>query len=148
MQAKELARHSDVKMTMRYAHVGLADQAESLKALPAPSGGRNGEGETPVSASVSKRGGPACPDLTPTDTKGQNQKHLNPGGGRGLGDDLHRMSSDGDACQKRREGDSNPRSGYPDTAFPVLHNRPLCHLSVRASLRKHAFFVAPQLPDR
>lgn len=30
---------------------------------------------------------------------------------------------------KRREGDSNPRSGYPDTAFPVLHNRPLCHLS-------------------
>lgn len=33
---------------------------------------------------------------------------------------------------KRREGDSNPRSGYPDTAFPVLHNRPLCHLSERA----------------
>ena len=30
---------------------------------------------------------------------------------------------------KRRGGDSNPRSGFPDTAFPVLHNRPLCHLS-------------------
>ena len=30
---------------------------------------------------------------------------------------------------ERREGDSNPRSGYPDTTFPMLHNRPLCHLS-------------------
>ena len=29
----------------------------------------------------------------------------------------------------RRGGDSNPRSSFPDTAFPVLHNRPLCHLS-------------------
>jgi hypothetical protein len=31
---------------------------------------------------------------------------------------------------KRRGGDSNPRSRFQDTAFPVLHNRPLCHLSV------------------
>ena len=30
---------------------------------------------------------------------------------------------------KRRGGDSNPRSRFQDTAFPVLHNRPLCHLS-------------------
>lgn len=29
----------------------------------------------------------------------------------------------------RRGGDSNPRSPFGDTAFPVLHNRPLCHLS-------------------
>lgn len=29
----------------------------------------------------------------------------------------------------RRGGDSNPRSTLMDTAFPVLHNRPLCHLS-------------------
>ena len=33
------------------------------------------------------------------------------------------------SMQERREGDSNPRSGFPDTTFPVLHNRPLCHLS-------------------
>ena len=31
--------------------------------------------------------------------------------------------------RKRRGGDSNPRSPFGDTAFPVLHNRPLCHLS-------------------
>ena len=30
---------------------------------------------------------------------------------------------------ERRGGDSNPRSPCGDTAFPVLHNRPLCHLS-------------------
>ena len=30
---------------------------------------------------------------------------------------------------KRRGGDSNPRYCFQYTAFPVLHNRPLCHLS-------------------
>lgn len=38
---------------------------------------------------------------------------------------IHRWKS------KRRGGDSNPRSPCGDTAFPVLHNRPLCHLSGR-----------------
>jgi len=32
-QAKELARHTDVKMTMRYAHIGIEDQAKALSAL-------------------------------------------------------------------------------------------------------------------
>gem|GEM_PF-6407152 len=31
--------------------------------------------------------------------------------------------------QKRRGGDSNPRNGYPFTAFPVLLLQPLGHLS-------------------
>ena len=35
-QAKELARHTDVKMTMRYTHIGIEDQAKALSALPAP----------------------------------------------------------------------------------------------------------------
>src|SRR4030095_11005043 len=30
---------------------------------------------------------------------------------------------------ERRGRDSNPRWSFPHTAFPVLHNRPLCHLS-------------------
>jgi hypothetical protein len=33
--AMELARHSDVKMTMRYTHIGIADQAAALASLPA-----------------------------------------------------------------------------------------------------------------
>lgn len=35
-EAKELARHSDVKMTMRYAHIGIEDQAQALRGLPVP----------------------------------------------------------------------------------------------------------------
>ena len=35
-QAMELARHSTVNMTMKYAHIGLDDQAEALANLPAP----------------------------------------------------------------------------------------------------------------
>ena len=32
--ARELARHADVKMTMRYTHIGLQDQAKGIKNLP------------------------------------------------------------------------------------------------------------------
>ncbi len=35
-EAMGLARHSDVKMTMRYAHIGLSDQTRALAALPNP----------------------------------------------------------------------------------------------------------------
>ena len=35
-EAMELARHSTVNMTMRYAHIGLDDQAAALANLPAP----------------------------------------------------------------------------------------------------------------
>ncbi len=34
VQAKELARHTDVKMTMRYAHIGIEDQAAAVARLP------------------------------------------------------------------------------------------------------------------
>ncbi len=32
-EAKELARHSDIKTTMRYAHIGIHDQAKAIAAL-------------------------------------------------------------------------------------------------------------------
>ncbi len=35
-EAKELARHSDIKMTMRYTHIGIDDQAKAVANLPAP----------------------------------------------------------------------------------------------------------------
>jgi integrase len=35
-EAKELARHSDVKMTMRYTHIGIDDQAKAVANLPSP----------------------------------------------------------------------------------------------------------------
>jgi site-specific recombinase XerD len=33
-EAKELARHTDVKMTMRYTHIGINDQAKAVANLP------------------------------------------------------------------------------------------------------------------
>ena len=31
---RELARHSDIRMTMRYTHIGLEDQARAVAAIP------------------------------------------------------------------------------------------------------------------
>jgi len=33
-EAKKLARHSDINMTMRYTHIGIADQAKAVANLP------------------------------------------------------------------------------------------------------------------
>jgi site-specific recombinase XerD len=33
-EAKELARHSDIRMTMKYTHIGIHDQAAAIKQLP------------------------------------------------------------------------------------------------------------------
>lgn len=35
-EARELARHTDVRMTMKYTHIGMADQARALAGLPSP----------------------------------------------------------------------------------------------------------------
>lgn len=34
-EAQKLARHSDIKLTMRYVHIGLDDQAKAVANLPA-----------------------------------------------------------------------------------------------------------------
>ncbi|APW58645.1 Tyrosine recombinase XerC [Paludisphaera borealis] len=36
VEARELARHADVRMTMKYTHIGLDDQAAALAGLPLP----------------------------------------------------------------------------------------------------------------
>ena len=36
VEARELARHSDINMTMRYTHIGIDDQARAVAAIPAP----------------------------------------------------------------------------------------------------------------
>ncbi|QDV79072.1 Tyrosine recombinase XerC [Planctomycetes bacterium K2D] len=38
-EAKELARHSDVRMTMRYTHIGLDDQSRAVNRLQSPAAG-------------------------------------------------------------------------------------------------------------
>jgi hypothetical protein len=36
MEAKELARHADIRQTMKYTHIGMEDRAEALAGLPSP----------------------------------------------------------------------------------------------------------------
>ena len=35
-EARELARHTDVRQTMKYTHIGIKDQAKALSGLPIP----------------------------------------------------------------------------------------------------------------
>jgi hypothetical protein len=64
-EAKELARHTDVKMTMKYTHIGMGDRARALAKLPTPSCQRpasgnpdsDGQRETRVDAAESSEAG-------------------------------------------------------------------------------------------
>lgn len=60
VEAKELARHADIRMTMRYTHIGIEDQAKALKTLPVPL--------TSWQRTGSESGNPACPETSPTGT--------------------------------------------------------------------------------
>jgi site-specific recombinase XerC len=80
-EAKELARHTDVKMTMRYTHIGMDDRAKAVAKLPAPalqmrciSGGADGH-------SVSQPGTTEAAD-----------KQDNPCPGHSLGSDRRQMA--------------------------------------------------------
>jgi hypothetical protein len=95
--ARELARHSDVKMTMRYTHIGLEDQAKGIQNLPTdpkwlgsprPEGQRSqhicsksdvseGQPESPEDSechSSGKNGGDASPcQMSPSGTQRQKE---------------------------------------------------------------------------
>jgi len=44
VEARQLARHADVRMTMKYTHIGLEDQASALAGLPLPKASTNANG--------------------------------------------------------------------------------------------------------
>jgi site-specific recombinase XerD len=43
VEAKELTRHADVRITMKYAHIDLEDQTAALAGLPLPKACRNAD---------------------------------------------------------------------------------------------------------
>ena len=102
-EAKELARHSDVRMTMRYTHISLDDQAKALRALPAPS--CQDIVRKPTVQSSRRESSP--------DAKGPKGERVeevgNPGENRGYDADCHQMSSDASKGTKWRRRESNPR---------------------------------------
>ena len=79
VEAKELARHTDVRMTMKYTHVGIEDQAKAVAALPSL--------HIRCISGVSE-GLPVSPAVARLEAK----KHQNPGGDRGYGVDRHSAS--------------------------------------------------------
>ncbi len=99
-EARELARHSDIRMTMRYTHIGMDDKAKAIKQLPWQ---RNGS-----DSGVSER---------QTESKHGNnrrsqqtlQENTNPCQSRGCDKDRHQVSLDDIDAEERRARDSNPQ---------------------------------------
>ncbi|QDS97084.1 Tyrosine recombinase XerC [Adhaeretor mobilis] len=110
-EARELARHSDVNMTMRYTHIGLQDQAEAIAHLPsAVSADQKLVSEPAIEPN------PPLPEGTPKEAalqmrcrfcsatghwgstvvnEASDQKRLNPCESKGLGNESRQLSKTG-----------------------------------------------------
>lgn len=73
MEAKELARHADIRQTAKYTHIGMEDRAEALGNLPSPLASapadrlhyvcsRGGVGSRELSSPVGTAGEPGDPE--------------------------------------------------------------------------------------
>jgi len=103
-EATELARHTDVKMTMRYAHLGLDDQARALAALSVPTTPSAAEPASlacPPHSEVVSRGDRAngsngqneSSRVTARPRSAAGQKRQNPRRGKGFGNESQTESS-------------------------------------------------------
>ena len=109
VEAKELARHSDVNMTMRYAHIGLRDQARALASLPAPDDRSSEASQCPSQQSCS-------PDrqigtkLGTTRHKSKKKPEMpNPGENQGCDIPGQSVAESGTDSAEWRRRESNPR---------------------------------------
>ena len=101
-ETKELARHSDIRTTMRYIHIGIEDQAKALRLLRwhrsgTVSCGPNGQE-------------PASPDTVnqPEEDEPQCKNPHHGGGCDTSGQQLAPPDTDGEKW-RRRESNPNPR---------------------------------------
>lgn len=118
--ARQLARHGDVRMTMRYTHVGLEDQAEALRSLPtiekAPKGkqepaarGAKEANEVQRNSSAPKPPGEhsvTCAGTKPEPKEGDG-KNKKPCGNRGYDATRRSESTVGKTAKKWRRRESN-----------------------------------------
>jgi hypothetical protein len=110
-EAKELARHANIKMTKRYAHIGMEDQAKAIKKLPCevlrnppPQPSRSGGAPDSAQHSGSESGGSACHNTSFGDSG--KSSSLNDAT-RVTDTGCHRISSPDGECQKWRRRDDN-----------------------------------------
>lgn len=121
-EAKELARHRDIKMTMRYTHIGMDDQAKAINHLPGlspaalPQAPKTRSGSARAKEKSWERpgsvsGGAACHNGTLGDTGAMSTPNdASPVGGRAC---RQKSSSDSD-CQKWRRRESNQWTQFPN----------------------------------
>ncbi len=121
-EARELARHSDVNMTMRYTHIGLQDQARAVAALSVPQFVAGPAASAAKPAALPKqrrqrigsapdserRRGVSSIDTSPCREAGAPQT-TNPATERGYDADSQSVSSIGKTAKKWRRRESNPR---------------------------------------
>jgi site-specific recombinase XerD len=121
-EAKELARHSDVKMTMRYTHIGIDDQAKAIGNLPVPKSSPKASakaeppGKPGQDAALQMRcisGGAKGRRVTPNGTEGGRKNGHNPLRSNGFGSSCRRLSLVGKAEGKGFE----PSTGCPAPDF-------------------------------
>ena len=99
-EAKNLARHSDINMTMRYTHIGIDDQARAVANLPSPTRRNEPVGETesktqPALHGRCNSGGAARLSTSSFGKDATNQKRQSPCRGKDFGVEPRRLSSDG-----------------------------------------------------
>ena len=101
-EARELARHSDVRMTMRYAHISLDDQAKALKAVSAPC-------QDIVRNSCISSSHSASPRDNASHTDAMDTHDANPSDEGVCDAESHPVSPGGKEKEKWRRRGSNPR---------------------------------------
>ncbi len=97
-EVKELARHSDIKMTMKYTHIGMGDQARAVGNLPVPKTSSKPlpKAEPGKDAALQMRcisGGAEGHSVTLNGNDATQKKSLNPSRSKGLGTCRHPLSS-------------------------------------------------------
>ncbi len=100
-EAKEFARHTDVKMTMKYAHIGIGDQAKALANLPFQECNR--------SKLVTAGGRPGASAGTAVPPNGAPKETTNPAGERGYVVVCLPETANGVPSPKWRRRESNPQ---------------------------------------
>ncbi len=122
VEAKELARHSDVRMTMKYTHIGLEDQARAvnkLRSLPKP---EPSSVTTPAEEClhiVCTPGGvdgqTGALDVTDRHANGESQKRQNPRRSKGLDAVSQPVSQVDPNCQIVEAAGIEPASRHSST---------------------------------
>ena len=120
VQVMKQARHSDIRMTMRYFKADLSDQVTAIQSLPLPAN---------VSQQiVSSHCGGACPEAAENDTtlrkKQRTPKTSNPGTDRGSDASRKPMAEDGNDCHSSPD-EWRRRELVPECLSPTFRMSPI-----------------------